>query len=293
MRALPLALVLALPLAPALAAQAPAPAAPVRLKPMQVSPGASVSQTLGITTVRVDYSRPAVRGRAIWGALVPYGQVWRAGANEATTLTFSDPVKIHGKDLPAGTYGFFAIPGKESWTLILNRKPKQWGAYEYKAEEDALRLEVKPQAAPPQEYLTYELQVVSPERLRLELRWERLAVGFDLDIDVKGIYWKHVEETLAKAPTTDWVPWFQAANFCFQQKIELGKAMGWIDASLKAQETYRNLELKARLLDLEGRTAEALPCLEKAIALATAAKTPKEYLEGLEKSRQEWRAKGK
>jgi tetratricopeptide (TPR) repeat protein len=267
--------------------------APVRLKSMQVSPAASVSQTLGITTVKVDYSRPAVKGRAIWGELVPYGQVWRAGANDATVLTISDPVKINGKELAAGTYGFFAIPGKESWTLILNRQSKQWGASAYKAEDDALRFEVKPQAAAHQEYLQYDLEIAAPDRLHLDLRWEKLAVGFDLEIDVKGLYWKHLEETLAKAPTTDWVPWFQAANYCLQQNVQVDKAMGWVDASLKAQETYRNLELKARLLQKAGKVAEALPYLDKAIAAATAAKTPKEYLDGLGKTRQEWSAKGK
>ncbi len=286
---------LAFLLAPILVAQTPAPApvAPVRLKQVQVSPAASVSQTLGITTLKIDYFRPAVRGRAIWGEVVPFDAIWRAGANEATMFTFSDPVKINGKDLPAGSYGFFVIPGKESWTLILNRKAKQWGAYDYKAEEDVLRLDVKPQATSHREYLQYDLQVVSPTRLRVDLLWEKLAAGFEVDIDVPGLYWKHLEETLAKAPSTDWVPWFQAANYCFQQKVHPEKAMGWVDASLKAQETYRNLELKARLLERAGQTAQALPYLDKAVAAATAAKTPKAYLDGLEKTRQEWQPKGK
>ena len=291
MRSLPFALLLV----STLGAQvpAPAPAAPVRLKPLQVSPAASVSQTLGITQVKIDYYRPAVKGRAIWGELVPFDQVWRAGANEATVFTVSDPVTISGKALPAGSYAFFVIPGREHWTLILNRKAKQWGAYDYKAEEDALRFEVKPQPAAHQEYLQYDLQVVSPNRLWVDLRWEKVVVGFGVDIDVQGLYWKHLEETLAKAPTTDWVPWFQAANYCFQQKCHGEKAMPWIDASLKAQETYRNLELKARLLETAGHASEALPFLDKAIAAATLAKTPKEYLEGLVKTRDEWRAKAK
>ena len=275
----------ALFLSTALMAQAPVP---VRLKPLQVSPAASVSQTLGITTVKIDYGRPAVKGRRIWGELVPFGQVWRAGANEATVFTFSDPVKINGQEVAAGSYGFFALPGRESWALILNRKAKQWGAYDYKPEEDVLRMAVKPQSAPHQEYLQYDLQVVSPERLRVTLRWESLTVGFDVDIDVKTLYWKHLEENLAKAPATDWVPWYQAANYCFQQNIQPEKAMAWIDASLKAQATYRNQELKAKLLHKAGNTQGAMPFLEKAIGAATAAKTPKEYLDGLEKTRREW-----
>ena len=282
---------LAFLLSTALLAQAPVPApAPVRLKAMQVSPAASVSQTLGISTVKIDYYRPAVKGRPIWGELVPFGEVWRAGANDATIITFSDPVKINGKELAAGSYGFFVLPTKDSWALILNKKAKQWGAYEYKAEEDVLRLEVKPQSASHQESLQYDLQIVSPDRVRVELRWEKLAAAFEVEFDVKGLYWKHLEETLAKAPTTDWVPWFQAANYCLQQNVQLDKAMGWIDVSLKAQATYRNQEVKARLLQKTGKTPEALPFLDKAIESAVAAKTPKAYLDGLEKTKKEWQA---
>jgi len=261
-----------------------------QLKVIQPSPAASVTQELGISTFRVDYHRPSVKGRAIWGGLVPFGQVWRAGANEATLLTLSDPVKISGHAVPAGSYALFAIPGKEQWTLVLNSQGKQWGAYNYKADQDVLRLEVKPSAIPHQEYLKFDLQVESPERVRLELAWEKLTVGFNMDVDSKGIYWKYLEDSLAKASATSWQPWYQAARYCLEQGIEPVKAMTWIDASIKAEENSRNLECKARLLDKAGKTTEAIAMLDRALTLGRE-KSPKEYVVGLEKTREEWTAK--
>jgi hypothetical protein len=261
------------------------------LKSVQPSPAASVIQELGISSFRIDYHRPAVKGRTIWGGLVPYGQVWRAGANEATLFTFSDPVKIASQTVPAGSYAFFAIPRKEHWTLILNRQGKQWGAYNYKADLDVLRFEVKPSAIPHQEYLQYDLRVESPERLRVDLLWEKLSVGFDVEVDAKAIYWKYLQESLAKTSATTWQPWFQAARYCLDQGIEPEKAMTWIETSLKAEENARNLECKARLLEQAGKRTEAIVQLDRAIALGREKAAPKEYLSGLEKTREEWAAK--
>lgn len=260
------------------------------LKPLQASPGASVSQELGLSTFRIDYHSPSVKGRTIWGSLVPYGQVWRAGANEATVITFSDPVKVAGQDLVAGSYAFFAIPGKDQWTLILNKQSKQWGGYSYKADQDALRIDVKPSAIPHQEYLQYTLCAESPERLRVELAWEKLSVGFNVDVDVKAVYWKYLEETLAKASPANWQPWYQAARYCLEKGIEPQKAMAWIDTSLKAAENASNLECKARLLEKAGKTSEAIAVLDRAIAL-NRGKASKEALAGLEATRETWSAK--
>lgn len=260
------------------------------MKAPQASPAASATQELGISSFKIEYHSPAVKGRTIWGGLVPFGQIWRAGANEATVLTLSDPVKISGKDLPAGSYALFAIPGKEQWTLILNRQGKQWGAYNYKADQDALRLEVKPSAIPHQEHLQFLFQVQNPQRLALELRWEKLAVGFTMDLDVKGIYWKYLEENLPKAGTGEWRPWFTAARYCLEQGIEPEKAMAWIETSLKAEENGWNLECKARLLERAGKIPEALGVMDRAITLSKG-KAPEEYIKGLEKTREAWAAK--
>ena len=134
------------------------------------SPAATATGKIGAASVTVSYSSPAVKGRAIWGGLVPYGQVWRAGANEATTVEFTKDVKVDGKTLPAGKYGFFVLPMEKQWTVIFNNVPKQWGAFKYDEKQDALRVVVMPRkAAAMAERLAYEVQPTG-----LLLRWENL-----------------------------------------------------------------------------------------------------------------------
>lgn len=267
-----------------LAAQAPAP---VQLKPFRVSPPATVSQGLGLSTVKVEYSRPAVKGREIWGGLVPFGQVWRAGANSATVFTFSDPVTVEGRPLPAGSYAFFVVPGPDRWTLVFNRKAAQWGAYAHAPQDDALRFEVASQPASHAEWLRFDLDPEGADGIRCTLAWERRRASFLVKMDVKGIYWKHLEETLAQADPGQWAPWYQAAAYCFQEGIQPERMSAWLETSLKAQETWWNLELKAKVLHRSGRTGEALPLLERALALSRG-KTPAAYQEGLERLLKEW-----
>ncbi len=136
------------------------------------SPRDSVSGRVGKATISINYGSPSVKGRVIWGDLVPYGKVWRAGANEATTFTTDHLIKVEGKDLPAGTYGFFVIPGEKEWTIIFNKTPKQWGAYEYKDKDDALRVTVKPaKSASMNERLIYKITTGG-----IVLAWENLEV---------------------------------------------------------------------------------------------------------------------
>lgn len=265
--------------------------APPRLTPLRVSPACTVAQDIGISRIEVAFARPAVKGRKIWGGLVPYGQVWRAGANSATTIAFSHPVKVDGRAIPAGTYGLFVIPQEKAWTLILNRKAKQWGAYDYKAEEDVLRWEVPVHAGPLQEFLDCRIVPVDGRRAIVELGWERLRVNFAAEFDTPAIYWAHLEDTLKKASDTDWVPWYQAAKYCQEQGLEPTKALAWIEKSLKAGESFWNHETAARILKDAGRTPEGVTHLRKAIELSKG-KTPKEYTENLEKDLAAWMAAG-
>lgn len=262
--------------------------APVRLTPLRVSPACTVAQDIGISRIELAFARPAVKGRQIWGGLVPYGQVWRAGANSATTITLSHAAQVAGKAVPAGTYGFFVIPGEKAWTLILNKKAKQWGAYDYKAQEDLLRWEVQPQVGPFLEYLDYRVIPVDADRATVELGWEKLRVSFSVVFDTKAIYWTHLEDTLKKAPDTDWVPWYQAAAYCQAQGIEPQKALAWIEKSLKAGDSFWNHETAARIYKDAKRMPEALTQLQKAIDLSKA-KAPKEYTENLEKELAVWK----
>ena len=149
---------------------------------IRLSPKASVMQTVGFTDVTIDYSRPGVKGRTIWGALVPYNKVWRAGANEATTINFSTDVTIEGKSLPAGKYGFFTIPNKDSWTIIFNKVADQWGAFQYNEAEDALRVTVKPESNNFQEWLAYTITKTGDKSAVVSLEWEKLKVPFKIEV---------------------------------------------------------------------------------------------------------------
>lgn len=149
---------------------------------VRVSPKAEVMQVVGFTEVRIIYSRPGVKGREIWGGLVPYNQVWRAGANEATKFIFSTDVLIEGKLLKAGSYSFFAIPGKNEWTLIFNKVADQWGAFEYNESQDALRIKVKPEKGNMQEWLTYTITKTSDTSAIIRLEWEKLRVPFKVEV---------------------------------------------------------------------------------------------------------------
>jgi tetratricopeptide (TPR) repeat protein len=263
--------------------------APVRLTPLRVSPAATLTQEIGISKIELAFARPAVKGRKIWGGLVPYGEVWRAGANSATVITFSHAATVAGKGVPAGSYGFFVIPNEKTWTLILNKKAKQWGAYEYKKEEDLLRWEATPQAGSFLEYLDYRVIPVDAGAATIELGWEKQRVSFPVAFDTKAIYWAHLEDTLKKAPETDWVPWYQAAAYCQAQGIEPQKAQAWIGKSLKAEAGYRNHETAARIDKDAKRMPEAITHLQKAIDLSKG-KAPKEYTESLEKELTDWKA---
>ncbi|MDO8550416.1 MAG: DUF2911 domain-containing protein [Ignavibacteria bacterium] len=151
---------------------------------VRVSPKASVMQVVGLTEVKIDYSRPGVKKRTIWGELVPYNKVWRAGANEATTISFSSDVLIEGEKLPAGKYSFFAIPTKDEWTLIFNKVAEQWGAFEYNEAEDALRITIKPKGNGFQEWLTYSFTDydVKSQSAVINLEWEKLKVPFKVKV---------------------------------------------------------------------------------------------------------------
>jgi hypothetical protein len=152
---------------------------------IRVSPKAWVGQTIGYTDINIVYSRPGVKGRKIWGDLVPFDKVWRAGANEATKITLSTDMVIEGKKLSKGSYSFFTIPGEKEWTLIFNKVADQWGAYEYNEAEDALRVKVKPQKAENSEWLAYEIEKTAEAAAVVSLEWEKTKVSFKVEGSAK------------------------------------------------------------------------------------------------------------
>ena len=173
MKRVPALAVLSVTLLASAAALAQTPAPPQ-------SPAGSASGAAGATKITIEYHRPSVRGREIWGGLVPYGQVWRLGANEATTIAFSAPVKIEGKDVPAGTYALFAIPGKDKWTFIVNKNAKQWGAFKYQQTEDLLRFDVVPQAGNAVETMTFSIVSKAPASASVEMEWAKVKTSFNV-----------------------------------------------------------------------------------------------------------------
>lgn len=150
-------------------------------KKPRVSPNAAVSQTIGTTTVTITYGRPSVKGRQVFGGLEPYGEVWRTGANEATTITFSNDVLIEGEPLEAGTYGLFTVPGKEEWVVIFNNVPNQWGAFDYNSGEDALRVRVEPEQAPKMEQLMFYFEDITQESGTAVVHWADVKVPFTIE----------------------------------------------------------------------------------------------------------------
>jgi hypothetical protein len=245
-------------------AQQPAPA----VKYPRVSQKASLMQTIGTTDMTITYSRPGVKGRKIWGALVPYGQVWRTGANEATTIAFSDDVTINGQKLAAGTYSLHTIPGEKEWTLIFNSVANQWGSYSYDQSKDALRVKAFPTTASPVEWLTFEVPMLSTDEATVVLRWERVAVPFTVNSNTTQKVLAAAKTAVANAKADDWRTPSQAASFAFDNGMT-AEASQWVDASLKAGENMSNLWLKARILAKEGKKTDAIVTAEKALAKKT------------------------
>jgi hypothetical protein len=231
------------------------------------SPQASLTQAVGITDMTIKYARPAVRGRAIWGGLVPYDKVWRTGANEATTISFTDDVWINGQKLPKGTYSLHTIPGQTQWTVIFNSVADQWGSYSYDAAKDVLRVTSTPARAEFREWLTFEVPQMTTDTATVAIRWENVSVPFT--VDTKST--ERAMTQLRNALKPDWRTPYTAANFAFENKGAATDAeiTEWIEQSLRANQNIANLYLRARIAERAGNKADAIRYGEQAIAAAT------------------------
>src|SRR6266536_4323623 len=251
---------------------------------------ASVMQRVGVTDLTINYSRPAVKERKIWGdppatatvggtatlddarsrpkdaVIVPYGHVWRTGANEATQVITTDDVLINGQPLKAGTYSLHTIPGREEWTIIFNSDAGQWGSFTYDAQKDVLRVKTKPQVtADNQEWLIYSFDPVTDNSAQVNIRWEKVRVPFTVEVkDVAALTIQKARAAVAAAKPDDWRTPLQAANYALQSKNEELGAQ-WLDQSIKVKPTFRNLSAKANMLFSAGKKDEALVIAEQAI----------------------------
>jgi tetratricopeptide (TPR) repeat protein len=236
----------------------------------QPSPAAGVSQTIGITEVKVSYHRPAVKGRAVWGALVPYGEVWRAGANENTTIMFSKAVKVGGKDVLAGTYGLHMIPSGTEWTVILNKNSTSWGSYFYSETEDAVRITVTPKPGEFHEWLQYEFSDLSDSSAVLSLCWEKMRIPILLAVDTRSQVLAHARDEFLRGPAGfRWQGFDQAAQYALRNGGDLNEALKWANKSTDIAQNFTNLRTQAAVLEALGRGGEATPLYAKAMTLAT------------------------
>lgn len=277
-----------IPLAAALLAATPTLA---QLNLPRPSPKASVMQVVGTTEVTVTYSRPAVKGRVIWGDLVPYDKVWRAGANESTTFQVSSDVEVEGRKLRAGLYSLHMIPGRSEWTVIFNKNAKLWGSYDYKAEDDVLRVKVKPLSAEMHERLTYILTPVSSEAATVTMGWEKLKVSFTVKTDANEKALAAIREAVEKVKPDDWRTPYDAAVWAWDNKYALPDAAGWAEMSVRVQENFWNLRMKALITAELGKTADAKSAGEKAIASVSTMprKPPADVIEEFRKTIAGWK----
>ena len=231
---------------------------------------ALLTQRIGITDITVNYSRPLVNGRKIWGNLVPYGQVWRAGANENTTVRFPDAVTIEGQALPAGTYGLHMIPNENGWTVIFSKVYTAWGSFTYKQEEDALRVNVKPEATDMHEALTYDFDNIKPDSAVLTLRWEKVAVPVRIGVNTHEIVADNLRSQLRGLQQYTWDGWNDSANYLLTEKYDYDDALKYSDKSLEIEQRYENLLAKSQALDGLGNKDEADKTRKLALAKANA-----------------------
>ena len=227
------------------------------------SPKGSVMQTVGLTEIAVSYSSPAVKGRKIWGEVVPFDKLWRAGANECTKVTFSAPVSIEGKPVAAGGYCLFLLPSKTSWTFILSKNTQQAGTDEYKQSDDALRVPAASTAIPLRERLAFAILDFDDERATLAMEWENLRVSVKLTTGTRD----KVLAEIRALKSTEWQPYNQGARYLLNAGIEPALAMQLVDRSIQLHEDWNNVWTRAQLLHAAGKDSEALASAQRAQAL--------------------------
>lgn len=259
----------------------------------QPSPDASIKHTIGVTEVTVDYSAPGVKKRQVWGKLVPYGQVWRAGANEATTIQFSTNVQVAQEKVPAGIYSLFVLPTDSvHFQLILNKQSTLWGTEDYDPKEDLIRVPMRSQPVPFHETLQYSISDVQPNSARLNLTWERKQLSVPIQVETHALTMKAMKDSLASAQPTDWSAYAKAVNYLITQNTDHQTALEWINKSISIEENFYNTWLKARLLAQKNEFEAAWELSKKAQQLGKKAKESYQtYAQEIEDAAILWREK--
>ena len=254
----------------------------------QPSPKARVEQRVGLTDFAVDYSSPGVKGRKIWGGLVPFDQLWRTGANAATTFKASRDFTFDGVAVPAGTYALFTIPGRKTWTVILNTNTKVAATRGYEEKDDVARVSVTPESVAPRERLAFLFSNTTDDATRLDLEWEKLRVSVPITVDTAAQAHANIDKAIDDA----WRPHFASARWLLDTGGDLNQALAYIDTSIGIKSTWWNNWVKAQILAKQGHTAEAVAAAEQAQALGKGDQTFEGFFkDDVAKSIAEWKKK--
>jgi len=254
-----------------------------QVKTPRPSPDATVTQMIGVTEVKIDYSSPGVKGRKIWGELVPFGEIWRTGANEVTSITFSDPVKVNGNDLPAGTYGIHTKPGESEWEFIFSKDTKIDGGSNFDKEKEVLRVKAKPEEHHFMERMTFLFTDVTDNSANVNLMWDKLKVSFKVETNTQELFLSNARQQLS------WSPTFKAAQYCLTSNTNLEEALRWAEASCLINEVYWNTRVKAQLQHKLGMKNEAIATMEKAVALGSKMESAPFDYDNMKKMLEDWK----
>lgn len=254
----------------------------------RVSPNATVSQTIGVTEIQISYGRPSARGRDVFGGLVPFGEVWRTGANEATTISFSTPVEIQGEPLEAGTYGLFTIPGEDAWTVIFNEEADQWGAYNYDPNKDVLRVDAEAETAQSREMMTFSFHNVTDTSATCVLHWSETRVPFNIAVNTPEIVRSRAEETVAQ--TDNWQEPLRYVSYALENELLLPEALDWVNRSIELEEHFANLRMKAHVLAATNQYDQAVETANMALSKAESMEESPNGLDELQTQLQTWKS---
>lgn len=242
--------------------------AQAQIQTPQASPAATVSQSIGLGKATVEYSRPSLKGRKMFGGQVPYGKVWRTGANKVTNLILSEEMQINGQKVPAGTYGLFTIPTATDWTIILSKDANVWGAYTYKPENDLLRFSVKSQKlAKAQEHFTIEFTDFTPNEASVAISWENALVKFPIKNDVDAKIMAEIDQKMSAAEISP-ATYSAAANYYYDTNRDLNKAYEWASKVVEKDQKFWTYYLRGKIAAKIGQCDVAVADATKGLALA-------------------------
>ena len=243
------------------------------------SPASTLKQRLGLTDIEIVYSRPSVKNRPVFGGLVPYGQLWRTGANASTDITFSTDVKLNGASVPKGTYSLFSIPGKTEWTLIVNKVPAQPGTSKYDQATDLVRVKAQPVKQPQKvETFTIDINDLRDQSATLNLIWENTRVPLKIETDVVSELQPKIKAAMSAPGPDDKKPYYQAAAFYYDHGLDINNARQWIDAAVKQTDYHSFVHLQAKIMAKQGDKAAAIKAAERSTELAIKAEGPDSLL---------------